>query len=181
MKIYLVGFMGCGKTTYGKALAKALNFNFLDLDEEIVRISGISINDLFLNSEPAFRELETNTLLKTNLLNNYVIATGGGTTCFDKNMEWMKKNGITVYLKFTVKELLDRLISEKNQRPLLKDIPNSELLDYIQNSLRIRKRFYNKANIIINLTDSCSILPERIYSLVNQSCNQQKNQFLTDH
>ena len=150
MRIYLVGFMGCGKTTYGKELAKALNFNFLDLDEEIVRISRMSINDLFSKSETAFRELETNTLLTTNSLNNYVIATGGGTACFHGNMEWMNKNGVTVYLKLPVKELLDRLISGKGQRPLLMDIPDSELPDYIQESLRTRMKFYKRADITIS-------------------------------
>jgi len=150
MRIYLVGFMGCGKTTYGKELAKELNFNFLDLDEEIERISGTSINDLFFKSETVFRELETNTLLTTASLNNYVIATGGGTACFNGNMDWMKKNGITVYLKLTVKELFERLISEKNHRPLLKDIPNCELSNHVQNTLKLRKQFYERADITIS-------------------------------
>lgn len=150
MNIYLIGFMGCGKTTYGKQLANELDFNFLDIDEKIENIFKKSINELFESGENHFRKIERDYLLTTASVNNYVVSTGGGTACFFDNMEWMNKNGITIYLKLNDKILQANLRMKKEQRPLLKDINDNELLSLIQNTLEQRERFYSKANIIIN-------------------------------
>jgi len=150
MKIYLIGFMGCSKTIYGKALANILNYSFLDLDEVITTISKASIEDLFSESENMFRTIETNAFISTISLDNCVIATGVGTPCFNKNMEWMNNNGITVYLKLTSTRLQERLTIQKKGRPLLKGLQSNELLDYIQNTLELRTPFHNRAHIIVD-------------------------------
>lgn len=151
MRIYIIGFMGCGKSTYGKALAQAMNLNFIDLDEEIVNKSGKGISQIFEDEgELAFREMETAILQETKALEKTVIATGGGTACFGDNMQWMNENGKTVYLKLFETELYDRLEEDQLERPLLKDIPEDELLTFIYSTLRKRAFYYHQAQIVLD-------------------------------
>ncbi len=97
MKIFLIGFMGSGKTTVGKKLAKKLNFKHLDIDKEVEKITNLKIGEIFKDlGEQNFRRIESNTL-KSISFNKIVISTGGGTPCFLKNMDWIKKKGISIY------------------------------------------------------------------------------------
>lgn len=150
--IYICGFMGCGKTTEGKKIANEIGFNFIDLDDYIVNKFNKSIVDLFNDvGEEEFRNIETTALKEcTNNNSETLIATGGGTPCFNNNLEFMKCNGYLIYLKLNEQELLKRLSNAKTNRPLIKDKNNEEMLLYIENLLKVREVFYNQADIIVD-------------------------------
>ena len=146
--IFLVGFMGSGKTTWGKKLATALNIPFVDLDHEIVEHIGMTIPEYFkLHGEGKFRQLE-NEFLKKQAGRQAIISTGGGTPCYFDNMEWIKNNGISLYLYHTPKSLFARLSkSDVNKRPVLKGLSGDELLTFIETKLAERSDYYEQADI----------------------------------
>ena len=150
-RIFLVGFMGCGKSTLAKKLAKKMDYAFIDLDAEIVAAIGMSIADYFSKfGEASFRDIEKDILKQQNKKSNVIIATGGGTPCYLTNMAWMNKNGLTVYLKLSPKALFSRL-SQKSQiesRPLLKGKNDQELMEFISTKLEERESFYSQSTII---------------------------------
>lgn len=150
--LYICGFMGCGKTTEGKRIAKEIGFDFMDLDDYIVNKYNQSIVDLFKNlGEEEFRNIETIALKEcTQTHSKILIATGGGTPCFNNNLEFMKSNGSLIYLKLNEQELLIRLSQAKTNRPLIKDKNNEEMLLYIEHLLKVREVYYNHADFIIN-------------------------------
>jgi len=148
-KIYLIGFMGSGKTTAGRKLASVTGWDFIDLDREIERKEGKSIPQIFsLYGEDYFRKTEAETLRNLNILKDSVIATGGGAPCFYGNIDYMLSTGIVVYLKLDPDEIKNRLISEPSDRPLLKGIREEDLTEFIRNKLKEREKFYNMAHII---------------------------------
>ena len=146
--IFLVGFMGSGKTTLGKKLAHALHLPFVDLDQEIVEHLGMSLSDYFQqNGEEAFRKLE-NEYLKKQTGRRAIISTGGGTPCYFDNMDWINENGLSLYLYHSSKSLFSRLSqSDVNKRPVLKGLKGDELFEFIDSKLRERAAFYEKAKI----------------------------------
>ncbi|MDR0604953.1 MAG: shikimate kinase [Bacteroidales bacterium] len=149
MKIYLVGFMGCGKTTIGKRLASRLGFTFLDTDELFAIVHKSSVNDFFrLHTEKIFRREETNILHKTETMDNLVIATGGGMPCFGDNMQWILSNGIAIYIEMSPLALYSRLVNSKTERPLLSSSDN--LKEDIANLFAQREPVYQKAHISVN-------------------------------
>jgi shikimate kinase len=118
--IYLIGFMGSGKSTVGRLLATNLGYDFVDTDEAIVQETGMSINDIFNNhGEEHFRNLEHNLLKKLCKGNRTVVSTGGGLPMFNDNMKLIKDNGVSVYISTGLRTILDRL-KHDSQRPLLK-------------------------------------------------------------
>src|SRR6476661_7626101 len=120
MKVFLVGFMGCGKSTKAKQLANRLSCPVIDLDAVIVEKQGKPIAEYFAeNGEDSFRNLESETLKTFNYPETCVIATGGGLPCFFDNMDWMNANGKTVYLQMKPSQLISRL-HNREKRPLLK-------------------------------------------------------------
>ena len=158
MKIFLVGFMGCGKTTFGKKLASKLNFNFVDLDKVVEEAIGMSISAYFQKyGEGRFRDEESRILKTTAFPENSVIATGGGAPCFFDNMDWMNLNGTTVYISLTPKALASRLESATDERPVLRGLKGEELEKFIAAKLEERNPFYNKASII---AEGLNISPE---------------------
>jgi shikimate kinase len=153
MKIYLIGFMGCGKTRLGGLLAERLGFQFLDLDEAIESAAGLDIPALFRQAgEAEFRQLEANCLRQTGALQRTVVATGGGTPCFHENMDWLSQNGIVVYLHAEVGVLVQRLLPERGKRPLLHEMEPDQLPGFIEGRLREREPFYLRAHFQLNLT-----------------------------
>jgi shikimate kinase len=151
MLIFLIGYMGSGKSTAGKKLAKLLGYGFADLDEHIEKRSGRRIADIFaLEGEEGFRKYEHIYLEKLCKLENHVIATGGGTPCFGKNLELMKNSGKVVYLKMPAAALAKRLSQSDNTRPLLKNTGNKSLENYIEEHLAQREKFYEQADVIVN-------------------------------
>jgi shikimate kinase len=144
--------MGSGKSTHGKKLASFLKREFLDLDEFIVSKYQMSIDDLFeLKGETEFRNIESNEL--TNIINldkAMVVSLGGGTPCFNNNIELIKRSGLLVYIQMDAKSLANRLMNAKSSRPLIKNKSNDELLNFITDSLKNREIFYNQAHVLIN-------------------------------
>src|SRR5690242_5786179 len=120
MRIFLIGYMGSGKTHWGKQVAERLQLPFYDLDEVIIQSEQKSVNDIFETSgEEYFRVKEKDTLEKLVEENeSMVLSTGGGTPCFFNNIEFMKKYGTVVWLNTHVDILLNRLIKERMHRPL---------------------------------------------------------------
>ncbi|WP_131539283.1 shikimate kinase [Pedobacter nototheniae] len=153
MKIFLIGFMGCGKSTKAKQLANHLNCPVIDLDAEIVQATGKTIAEYFAEfGESGFRNLERETLKTFNYPETCVVATGGGLPCFFDNMEWMNQNGATIYLHMEPAALVSRL-HNRQKRPLIKDMDDEQLLEFIKMKLQERDPFYTKAQIIVNAFD----------------------------
>lgn len=157
MRVYLIGFMGSGKTTVGKRLANQLKYDFLDLDTFFENKYHINISEFFEKyDENIFRSIEAELIRETEKTDKLIISTGGGTACFNNNMRFMKQSGLTVYLKMSAASLTQRLSNAKNTRPLIKKFNETELEEFIIDQLRIRKVFYNKAHIIVK-GENCDI------------------------
>jgi len=153
MKIFLIGFMGSGKTHWGKLWAVKSGMQFVDLDDIIEQQEGKTITQIFeQNGEAYFRQAETDTLKTFFKRSNCIIACGGGTPCFNNNMQWMNENGTTVYLSASAEDILKRVITEQGKRPLIKDFSPEELKDFIENKLKEREPFYSQAKIILPVT-----------------------------
>lgn len=154
MRVFLIGFMGSGKTTIGKKLANYLKYNFIDLDKLIESRTGMSIVEYFeLHGEEAFREFERSILQETDFPENVIIATGGGAPCFGNNMEWMNENGLVSYLSLSPKALAGRLEHSKTDRPLIRHLKGDELVEYIDTKLQEREKFYNQAKFVVSASD----------------------------
>ncbi|MGJ1205844.1 shikimate kinase [Sphingobacterium lactis] len=149
--IFLVGFMGSGKTTWGKKLANAMGLPFLDLDHEIVKHIGMSIPEYFaLHGEDRFRTVERE-IMQQQLGKTGVISTGGGTPCYFDNMDWLLEHGTVLYLKHSPKSLWNRLSnSDVNKRPALKGMTGDDLLAFIETKLAERAPFYERSGIIVD-------------------------------
>lgn len=147
-RIFLIGYMGAGKTTIGRELAKKLNLDFIDLDLFIQARFQKTVNQLFKYSgESEFRNIERNMLREVGEFENVIISAGGGTPCFFDNMEYMNQSGTTVYLKASADILSSRLSISKEKRPLIKDKNDDELKSFIIDSLYKREPFYTQAKI----------------------------------
>ncbi|WP_306549912.1 shikimate kinase [Daejeonella sp.] len=154
MKVFLVGFMGSGKTTIGKKLANYLTCDFIDLDKLIETKVGMSIVEYFeLHGESAFRDLERDVLQKTDFPENVIIATGGGVPCFGDNMSWMNENGLVAYLSLSPKALASRLENSKTDRPLIRNLKGDELEGFISAKLAEREPFYNQSKFVVSASD----------------------------
>lgn len=151
---FLLGLMGTGKTYWGQALAANNNFNFIDLDTAIENNIGLPISQIFATKgEAFFREKEAEILKfickKTH--QHTIVATGGGTPCFSDNINWMNKNGITIWLNGSIENIVERTIGAKLQRPLIANIPNQNLYSFFANQLQERSVFYNQSKHCLNV------------------------------
>ena len=152
--IYLTGFMGAGKTTIAKALAKQLALPFYDTDQLIEEQEGKDINSIFKNDgELHFRTLEKEILESIN--KKSIVACGGGLPIYNNNIQLLNKKGTSIYLKASTSTLVSHLKNQKNNRPLLKNKTNNELEEHINTMLSTRENIYLKAKYTIN-TDNKS-------------------------
>lgn len=150
-RIFLIGYMGSGKTTLGKAFARAMQLQFIDLDWYIEERFHKTVQDLFAErGESGFREVERNMLHEAGEFENVVIAAGGGTPCFFDNMDYMNRAGDTVFLDVCPEVLFRRLKIAKAKRPLLADKTDGELMDVINTALQKRMCFYKQAKYKFN-------------------------------
>lgn len=150
-RIFLVGYMGVGKTTIGRLLAKKMDLEFIDLDKVIESKYYKTISELFTEKgEEEFRKIEQSYLHEVSQFENVVISTGGGTPCFLDNMNFMNQMGKTIYIQASVEELTSRIKNSKNIRPILKNQQPENLENFIENHLQQRIKFYQKASIIID-------------------------------
>jgi len=165
-KIYIIGFMGSGKSTTGKKLASCLSWSFIDLDKKIEETAGMKIPEIFSEKgESFFRTIESETLRDLVSESNTVISTGGGTPCFDNNMDFMLESGLTVYLRLAAGQLKNRLVNSSKARPLISNIGKDELEDYIHKKLNEREKWYTKAAITV---DGYETDIPALYSLVKK-------------
>lgn len=152
MKIVLLGYMGSGKSTIGRLLAERLDHSFVDLDEHLEKAEGMSIAQIFdKKGEIYFRKKESHYVseLLTDC-NDIILSLGGGTPCYGNNMGHILELTASVfYLKVSVNELNTRLLSEKSERPLIKNVDDEDLPEFIGKHIFERGRFYQKANYTI--------------------------------
>ena len=149
--VYIIGFMGSGKSTAGRKLASSLGWNFIDLDRLIEEKAGKTIPQIFdQDGENHFRTIETEMLHSMHEISDTVISTGGGTPCHGSNMDFMLETGVTIYLKMTPGQLAARLMNSSGERPLIKNIPDDKLMNFIEDKLAVRERWYLRANIVVD-------------------------------
>lgn len=143
--------MGSGKTYWGKIWAEKYKMPFVDLDHEIEKAMGMSIEDIFEKyGEAKFRDLEREYLRKSWSDEGVLISCGGGTPCFYDNIGWMIGHGKVIFLNASPRYLLNRVLDEKNKRPLMKDQSESELIFFIEKKLKERMPVYLRANVILD-------------------------------
>ncbi len=153
--IFLIGFMGSGKTTVGKQMAQKLGLTFCDLDQFIEEKQRKTIAEIFSEvGEDGFRQLEHNALKEVANRADCVISTGGGAPCFFNNMRLMNASGTTIYLNTSLDELVHRLHYKGNKRPLLQGKDENQLRKYIKKTLAQRETFYSQAQIKILADDT---------------------------
>lgn len=174
IRIYLIGYMGVGKTTVGKKLAKFFGINFIDLDKFIESKYHKTVPEIFAErGEKEFRLIEQKALLQVSEIEDVVISTGGGAPCFFDNMQLMNQTGITVYIQAEPEELAARLRASKNVRPIVAGKTGDELLTFIAAHLREREVFYNRASIVFK-TDRL-ITKEHVHVTVEGIAKQISN------
>lgn len=178
-RIFLVGYMGVGKTTLGRELAKSLNLTFIDLDQFIENRYNKTVAQLFAElGENKFREIENLVLKEVSTFEDVVISTGGGTPCFFDNIDTMLSMGQTIYLKTDIPVLFKRLNLCKAKRPLLKDKNDQELFQFISDNIKKRHPFYVKSHDIIHLKEfnKKQDIDEAVNSLVDIINNKKENE-----
>ena len=155
MRIYLVGFMGSGKSTLGQAVAIHYQVPFFDTDTEIEIKEGLSIPDIFIDKgEYYFRDLENEFLKSTASIDKSIISTGGGLPCHHDNMDWILQHGISIYLDWPLDTLKKRLLDEQTSRPMLANFSKEERKQQIESLFSQRLPFYEKSAITIEMTDN---------------------------
>ena len=161
--------MGSGKSTLGKKLARHFDFDFVDVDEEIEAQEKLSINEIFeTKGEDYFRKKESE-VLRNIQGENAFISTGGGCACHSENIDFMKKNGIVLYLKHPAELLLGRLKQNKAERPLIKDLSDNELKEYIDDKLEERNPFYEQADITFAHNKSLVLIKSELNFVIQMS------------
>lgn len=152
MKIYLVGFMGAGKTTVGRELAARLDVPFFDLDDLVEAAEKVSIKEIFAqHGEPYFRKRERDLLRSTRYLDSAVVATGGGTFTFDENIQFIQSEGLSVYLSAPYSLLRARIGEKAAERPLFRDdVAAHELF-------KTRLRYYRMADVTLDIREEETI------------------------
>ncbi|MBS7285308.1 MAG: shikimate kinase [Prevotella sp.] len=152
-RIFLIGYMGAGKTTVGKALAKTTGLQFYDLDWYIEGRMLKTVPQIFAElGEEGFRQIEHRLLHEVAEFENVIISCGGGTPCFFDNIDYMNKQGQVVYLKVTPEVLCKHLKMGKTERPLLKGKTEEELLTFVTTQLASRSPFYEQANYTLDVS-----------------------------
>lgn len=156
--------MGSGKSTMGRALASELNLTFIDLDTFLEERFFKTIPQIFAEEgEDAFRKKERKVLEEVASFDNVIVATGGGAPCFFDNMELMNESGYCIFLDVHISSLVNRLLHARVERPLIKGKSQEELREFIEELMKKRRPFYEKAHYILTGSE---ILPEQIIELV---------------
>ena len=152
-RIILIGYMGAGKTTIGKALSKELGIIFYDLDWYIESRMRKTVSEIFAErGEEGFRKIEYNLLHEVAEFEDVIISCGGGTPCFFDNMDYLNQQGQVVYLKADPEVLYKHLMMAKVERPLIKGKSHDELLAFIREQLEKREPFYSKARYTLDVS-----------------------------
>jgi shikimate kinase len=170
MRVYLIGYMGSGKSRTGGEVASLLKWRFIDMDDLFEERYRISVLDFFEKyDEISFRNIERKLLHETVLEKDAIIATGGGTACFFDNMDFINGQGTSIYLKPAFSLLANRLKIVRKKRPLLKDLKLENFTDYIRKQIDEREKFYTKAHFTLEGPD---ISPEKVICIVETKQNE---------
>ena len=144
--LFIIGYMGSGKTTFGKALAAATGYRFIDLDFYIEQRFHATVREIFAqHGEDGFRQIERDMLREVAEFEDTIVSCGGGTPCFFDNMVFMNQKGVTLWLQASRESLFSRLIRKREKRPLLAGHTDEEIRDIIDAQLKAREPFYSKA------------------------------------
>jgi shikimate kinase len=150
-RIFLIGFMGSGKSTLGSKLAHRIGYNFIDMDRLIEETAELSVPEIFSeHGEEVFRKWESDILHELCHREKVVVATGGGAPCHSRLMDLMNNHGTTVYIRLSPEELKSRLIRSRTERPLIKGKSEEELIAYIHKLLEQREKYYNSASMVVD-------------------------------
>jgi len=150
-RIFLLGFMGSGKTFWARHLSRALDLPLIELDEEIVRQEEQSISEIFSSrGEAYFRELEHAKLVEAMQRDMFVLSTGGGLPCYFDHMDLMNRSGLTLWLNASVPAMVSRLKKGRERRPLIKDLDDEGLASFVAAKLEARRPFYEKAHLTVD-------------------------------
>lgn len=153
-RIYIVGYMGAGKTSAARRLAQRMGWEVVDTDALFEEKYKISVNDFFNKyDEPLYRKLESEVLKATESLDHVVVSTGGGTACFFDNMDWMNQHGLTVFLRISPQAAVDRVIHSRHKRPLVEGKSEEELMEFVSQHYASRLPFYEQARITAKSED----------------------------
>jgi shikimate kinase len=155
MRIFIIGFMGSGKSTWGRLIAEKLGMTFYDLDEMIEKRVNLKINNIFeKKGESYFRKIEAVALRELYEQDNFVLACGGGTPCYYDNMSFMNSKGVSVWMNTPKQIMATRLLEEAENRPLIRNLSPTKLQEFIDDKLEERLQYYNQAQIVINPTET---------------------------
>ena len=156
-RIYIIGYMGAGKSGVAKRLAAKIGWQSCDTDSMFEEKYKITISDFFAKyGQDLFRKLESEILHSTAQMDNVVVATGGGTPCFFDNMDFMNDNGLTVFLSMSAKSAAIRLSQTKKKRPLIKGLSGDELLRFVEQQYDQRLPFYTQAQMTFK-AENCDV------------------------
>lgn len=150
-RIFLIGFMGSGKSTHGKILARKIGYHYVDMDQLIEETAEMTIPGIFKeHGEEVFRKWEHDILLELCKRDRLVISTGGGAPCHGEMMQMMSEHGTTIYIQLSPEVLKDRLLHSPTERPLIQGKSETELLEFVTFLLAEREAFYKQAKHTIN-------------------------------
>ncbi len=169
--IFLIGYMGCGKSTLGRAVSRVTGIPFIDLDNYIEARFRMSVKEIFAaRGEEGFRNIERNMLCEIADFEDVIVACGGGTPCFFDNMEYMNEHGTTVFLNTPIDKLHERLMRGRHKRPLIADKTDEQLREFIIEALDKRMEFYSKAQHVFasDLLDNAREIDETVNLFLKQ-------------
>ena len=165
-KIFLIGMPGSGKSHWGQVLRKKLQFPFYDLDNIVEVMEENTVTEIFAEKgEEYFRKAETKMLRLFSDKKQFILATGGGTPCTANNMQWMNKTGITIWINEPLAVLEERILIEKENRPLFAGKNKKEIGSILEQKLAERKQFYELATYKV---DGIKISEERLLEIIKQ-------------
>lgn len=167
-RIYLIGYMGSGKSTVGKELANRLGWSYLDLDQLIIDRNGLSIPEIFRRyGERIFRQLESSALVSTIEMDKAIIATGGGAPCYNDNIDILTANGTSIFLNGSIDTIVKRIQADTSVRPIVAEKNDEELRQFIEEHLAGRMTYYNQANHTMDIDQSVSDIVDEILEKTN--------------
>lgn len=174
MRIFLIGFMGCGKSTLGRKLAAALDLSFIDLDTFLEEKYFRTIPQIFKEEgEESFRLKEHSVLREVSRFDDVIVATGGGAPCFHGNMDLMNEAGYCIFLDVDTEALVNRLLHARVERPLIKGKSREELTGFIDEMMHKRRPFYEQAKHILKGSE---IHPQQVVDLIQDNRAGQLNE-----
>lgn len=172
MRIYLIGYMGCGKSTMGRKLACELGFNLIDLDHFIENKYFKTVPQIFAEEgEEGFRKKEQAALHEVSLFDQVIVATGGGAPCFFDNMKHMNRTGVCIFLDVETEELADRLMQSKTERPIIKGKSRNELTAFIDGMMQKRRPFYEQAQYILK---GKTLTTQQVIDIIRHHATEEK-------